>query len=167
MSFVIAITGPAGAGKSTTAKRVARIVERCVNIDVDHLKAFIVNGFIYDDTPEGIKQWQLLGDNIGIVAKNFVDNGYNVIVNGYLDESAWKNIDKYVTFDHKVLLMPHIKVNIDRDKERPGDFVMGEDTISRHQEYFASNKFYDDYQMLDTTNHTVEETVNSILGIVG
>lgn len=166
MSFILAITGPAGAGKSTTAKKVARIVERCVNIDVDHMKAFIVNGFIYNDTPDGIAQWQLLGDNIGIVAKNFADNGYNVVINGYLDESAWKNIEKYVTFTHKILLLPHISANLNRDIERAGDLVMGEETVSRHQEYFASNQFYGDYQKLDTTNHTVDETVQSILDIL-
>jgi adenylate kinase family enzyme len=166
MSFILAITGPAGAGKSTVARKVARIVEKCVDIDVDYMKAFIVNGFIYDETPEGIKQWRLLGENIGIVAKNFVDAGYNVIVNGYLDESAWQNIEKFVAFTDKMLLMPHIKANIDRDMQRVGDLVMGEETILRHHDYFSTNGYYGDYIKLDTTDHTTEDTVRDILNII-
>jgi broad-specificity NMP kinase len=32
---VIAITGPAGSGKSTTASKLAECIDRCVNIDAD------------------------------------------------------------------------------------------------------------------------------------
>ena len=54
MSFIIAITGPTGSGKSTVAKQIAGNMQHCVNIDVDVVKHFIHNGFVYDDSPEGI-----------------------------------------------------------------------------------------------------------------
>ena len=44
--FILAITGPAGSGKSTTASRLAKDINQCVNIDADVVKHMIVNGFI-------------------------------------------------------------------------------------------------------------------------
>ena len=79
--FVVAIAGPAGAGKSTVAKILSKRIDKCVNIQVDQLKHFIVNGFVYGRSAEGFKQWGLLGDNIGYVAQNFHKSGYNVIIN--------------------------------------------------------------------------------------
>jgi adenylylsulfate kinase-like enzyme len=81
--FILAITGPTGSGKSTVASRLATDIPQCVNIEVDQVKHFIVNGFIYE-SPEGLAQWELLGVNIGQLAKNFHEAGYNVVINGYL-----------------------------------------------------------------------------------
>ena len=99
-SFILAITGPTGSGKSMTASKLSKEIERCVNIEVDHVKHMIVNGFIYGNVPEGVPQWQLLSTNIGMLAKNFQDAGYSVIISGYLKESSWENIQKRVTLDY-------------------------------------------------------------------
>jgi adenylate kinase family enzyme len=53
--FVLAITGPAGAGKSTVGEKIAKSFRRCVNIDADHIKHMIVSGFHAAGNPgEGI-----------------------------------------------------------------------------------------------------------------
>jgi len=71
MNLVLAITGPAGSGKSTVAKIIANDINLCVNIDADYVKHFIVNGFIYDNSEKGVKQWELLGKNIGQLAEKY------------------------------------------------------------------------------------------------
>ena len=59
--FVLALTGPAGSGKSTVAEKVAKLSDRCVNIDADHIKHMIIGGFYKDDSAGGwgFNQWGL------------------------------------------------------------------------------------------------------------
>lgn len=165
-TFILAITGPTGSGKSTTASRLAKEISQCVNIDADVVKHMIVNGFIYGSDPEGIPQWELLGTNIGMLAKNFRDAGYNVIINGYINEPAWKSIQKHVTLDHKVLLLPHIETVTERDAGRREDYQMGAEAIQEHHDYFSSSSFYDDFVKIDSTEHSVDETISEIKGLL-
>ena len=168
MSFVLVITGPAGSGKTTSARQVAKLVDKCVNIDVDHVKHFIVSGFIYDhSSSEGIKQWELLGDNIGLLAHNFIDAGYNVIINGFLDEISWTSLQKHVDFTNKVLLLPALDTVLQRDAGHDAEVAMGDEAVKEHHDYFSTNTFYDDFVKLDTTSHTVDETVQKIIEIAG
>jgi len=160
--FVLAITGPAGSGKSTVASLLAMQIDKCVNIDADYVKHMVSNPFIYDDSPEGIKQWELLGDNIGILVNNFIESGYNVIINGYINEPAWHKIIEHIELTHKVLLLPKIEEVIKRDSLRQEDDVMGEKAARKHHDYFSSSHFFDDFIKLDTSAQTDQETVGLI-----
>ena len=96
MNFVLALTGPAGSGKSTIAEKLAKQIDRCVNIDADHIKHMIVSGFFKDDKKAGgwsFSEWGLVGDSIGILVANFHKEDYRVVINGYIDEPAWTNIE--------------------------------------------------------------------------
>lgn len=161
-NFVLAITGPAGSGKSTVATRLAKQIEKCVNIDADYVKHMVANPFIYDDSSEGISQWELLGDNIGLIAKNFNRSCYNVIINGYINEPAWRKILEHIELTHKVLLLPELEEVIKRDSLRQESDVMGEDAIRVHHDYFSKSHFFDDFTNIDSTVHTDEETADDI-----
>ena len=103
--FVLAITGPTGSGKSTVGDAVAKQLHHCVNIDADYIKHMIVDGFYEDKNNAGwsFSQWELVGDSIGLLASNFLKEGYSVIINGYIDEPAWSAIEKHVELNHKKL----------------------------------------------------------------
>lgn len=160
--FILAITGPSGSGKTTVAAKLAKKIKQCVNIDADHVKHFIVNGFIYDDTPAGVKQWELLGENTGILARNFVNAGYNVIINGYINEPAWHTLQRHVKLTHKVLLLPKLAKVQERDAGRDAEIRMGEKAVDRHHDYFTGSSFFDDFARIDSSEHSVEETVTLI-----
>ena len=168
MTLVLAITGPSGSGKSTVAEKLAKQIEQCVNIDADHIKHMIVSGFYKDDSPGGwgFNQWGLVGDGIGLLAANFLKEGYKVIINGYIDEPAWTNIQKHVTFTHKVLLLPHLDAVTKRDEGRNVDVRMGKEAVKEHHKHFSSDGYFDDFIKLDTTEHSTDETVSRILEIV-
>ena len=166
MSFIIAITGPTGSGKSTVAKQIANSVSNCVNIDVDVVKHFIHSGFIYDDSPEGIAQWELLGANLGQLAANFKQADYNVVVNGYLNVPAWSKLQSFVSFDSRFLLSPDIQTIIERDASRSEDDTMGEKAVRTHNTFFSNDPYFDDFIKINSTGHAVQETVAIILDYV-
>ncbi len=165
--MIIVITGPAGAGKTTVSAKLAKQLGRCVNIETDHVKHFIVSGFSYKVNAGGDKlwtfsEWELLGDTIGQLAENFQKRGFTVIVNGHIDPVAWEHIQKRLTLDHKFLLLPHVAATQERDKQRYEDFVMGDKAVANAHDHFATDPFYSDFSKIDTTDHSVEETVELI-----
>ena len=166
-NFVLVITGPAGSGKSTVANKLTRQFERCVNIEADHVKHFIVSGFKKKNKPSGeddweYTEWELAGDSIGLLAHNFQEKGYNVVINGYIGEAGWKAIEEHVTITHKVLLLPQVETVKARDRQRPGDEPMGEEAVQQHYDYFSSSQFYDDFVRIDSTIHSKEETAEAV-----
>ena len=166
---VIAITGPAGSGKSTIGEKLAKSLDKCVNIDADHIKHMVVSGFYKDDSKPGgwsFSEWELVGESIGLLTKNFQDWGFDAVINGYIDEPAWTNIQKHVTFTHKVLLLPHLDAIAKRDEGRNVDVQMGKEAVKEHHKYFSSDGYFDDFIKLDTTEHSTDETVSRILEIV-
>lgn len=166
--IVLAITGPSGAGKSTIGEELAKQLDQCVNIEADHIKHMIVSGFYKDDSAGGwgFSQWGLVGDSIGLLACNFLNSGYSVIINGYIDEPAWTNIQKHVAFTHKVLLLPHLDALTSRDAGRREDVRMGAEVVSEHHKHFSTDEFLSDFMKLDTTNHSVDETIAEILKVI-
>ena len=165
----MAISGPAGSGKSSVGEKVAKKLERCANIDVDHVKHMIVSGFYKDQSNPagwGFDQWGLVGDSIGILASNFAKEGYSVVINGYLDEPAWSNIQKHAQLTHKVLLLPQLETAIKQDAARLSDKGLGEESVKEHYRHFSNGRYYQSFKKLDTTNQSVEETVDAIVGML-
>lgn len=167
--FVLAITGPTGSGKSTVGDAVAKQLHHCVNIDADHIKHMIVDGFYEDKNNAGgwsFSQWELVGDSIGLLASNFLKEGYSIIINGYIDEPAWSAIEKHVALEHKILLLPELEKVAERDAGRSDDIKMGSNSVAQHHEHFSNDNYFDDFIKLDTTHQTVDETVAKVLSIV-
>lgn len=169
--FVLAITGPAGSGKSTVGEKLAKKLDKCVNIDADHIKHMIVSGFSYELQPNGTKkwdfnQWELVGDSIGLLARNFQNKGFDVVINGYINEPAWENIQKHVTFTNKFLLLPKLETAKSRDKQRPEDQPMGDEAVAEHHDYFSGAVFYHDFIKIDSTGDTVNQTIAKIMKLL-
>lgn len=167
--FVLAITGPTGSGKTTIGEKVAKSFECCVNIDADNVKHMIVSGFYEDSSMPGgggFTEWGLMGDSIGLLASNFINKDYSVVINGYIDEPAWSNIEKHVAITHKVLLLPELDTVISRDVGRHSDIAMGEASVIEHHNTFSTEDFYNSFEKLDTTNLTIEETLSNVLGML-
>lgn len=170
--LVIALTGPAGAGKSTVTDRIIRQRKKCAHIETDQIKQFLFSAFRKGIQPDGsilwtFEDWETLGNSTGLLAKSFVDAGYDVIINGHIREIAWKLIEKHVTLTHKFLLLPHLDTAKARDKERAYDIAMGDEAVTNAHNYFVTNSFYKDFSTLDTTDHSIDETVASIQDSLG
>ncbi|MGZ6004782.1 MAG: AAA family ATPase [Candidatus Saccharimonadales bacterium] len=165
-SLILAITGPAGSGKSTVGEKLAKKLGKCVNIDADHIKHMIVSGFYKDDTSPGgwgFNEWALVGESIGLLAKNFQHNGFDVVINGYIDEPAWTNIEKHLSLTHKFLLLPDLAVVKERDKLRPDDQPMGEEVVTAHHDHFSTSDVYKDYVKINSSDRNIDQTVEDII----
>lgn len=166
--MIIAITGPAGSGKTTVSKALAKKLPESVNIEVDHVKHFVMNGFRVEHWPSGkekwvFEQWPLVGDSIGLLAKNFLDKGQDVIINGYMDETAWNAVSERVQLTHKFLLLPHLDTIFERDAMRTGYDIMGKEAIQEHHDDFSNNPYYTSFTKIDSSEHSVDETVELLL----
>jgi adenylate kinase family enzyme len=171
MSQVIAITGPAGSGKTNVSEQLTKQLKSFVNIDVDHLKHMNPNAFtkvIDEDGEEDwpYSAWELLGENIALLAKNFLNHGNDVIINGYLEVESWQEIEKNISIDYKFLLLPKLEVNIQRDDNRTEEIKMGSKAIKKHQELFRKTEFYDDFIKINTSEDSIEQTIQKITDII-
>lgn len=119
--FILAITRPVSSGKTTIAAQLAKETSHCVNIDADHVKHFIVNG--------------------------------------YINEPAWENIQKYVTLDCKVMPLPQLDAPKQRGTDRQDGYQMGVEAATRHYNYFSTSIYYDDFTKIDSAPHSTKETV--------
>ena len=84
--------------------------------------------------------------------------GYNVIINGYIAESAWETIYKNIKFTHKFLLLPDLDTVKDRDGRRLGDLPMGDEVVALHHRYFSQSDFYKDFILIDSSSENEAAT---------
>lgn len=163
--FILIITGPAGSGKSTVSARLSKQFRNCVHIETDQIKHLVTTGFKYDETKVGQKQWKLLGTNIGLLAKNFHQQKYKIIINGCVDETTWQNLEQQIEITHKILLLPDLNTTMKRDARRTIKARIGKKAITEHYELFQST-YFKDFTTINSANHTITQTVNAIKKII-
>ena len=170
MNRVIEITGPTGSGKSTVSLALAKKLEKCVFIEVDHIKHMIVSGFYQQKNDRGdtvwlYSEWKLVGETIGIITKNYLEHGYSVVIGGYLHTEGWEEIAQYTKISYKFVLQPSKETIKIRDTERDEKYFMGEEAIEEHLDYLSQDNFKD-FTIVDSTNQTVDQTVDIIVSML-
>lgn len=88
MRPLILCGGPA-VGKSTCSRTLARSLDRCVAIDVDDVRQFVVGGIEALWTgPEGESQSVLAARNVCALGRNFGKAGFDVTIADFLTSSS-------------------------------------------------------------------------------
>lgn len=161
MNKLYLITGPAGVGKSTVSRMLADTLERSALIEGDDLYNMVRNGYI-SPWKEG-NQLDLMWDNALYLINNFLKEGFDVIFNYIINEDKLKLLkETFRDYDIKfIVLLVDEETIIKRDKERPEDCRQNERCLILLNSF--KNKNYDKKHVLDTSNLTIEETVNIIL----
>lgn len=161
---LIIITGPSASGKSAVAKLLSKKYKKAVRLDIDRVKHFVENGFIYNESKEGKKQWKLCTNNIILLTKNYLKNGYVVVIEGVLEnQENWRKIFKELPTLNRFLLSSSKKELYSRNKTRSKKFIMLKKDIDQHFSDF-NDKFYLKYFSL-IENVELDKTVESIYKI--
>ena len=160
MPSLYIITGPAGVGKSTVSKKLAQNLSKSALIEGDEIYHQVIGGYI-PAWKEGNHLQTFWKVCINIV-KSYLKDGFDVVFNYIVTPenlALLKNEFKNYTIKFIVLLVDESTLLL-RDKERPEDCQMKERCITLLNNF--KNRNYNINNILDTTNLSIEETVNLI-----
>ena len=79
---VLVLSGPPGAGKTTTARAVAGSFPKGVHLRADDLYHWVVTGYVLPWTPEAHDQNTLIQHAVADAAAAYASGGYSVVVDG-------------------------------------------------------------------------------------
>ena len=160
MPSLYIITGPAGVGKSTVSKKLAQNLSKSALIEGDEIYHQVIGGYI-PAWKEGNHLQTFWKVCINIV-KSYLKDGFDVVFNYIVTPenlALLKNEFKNYTIKFIVLLVDESTLLL-RDKERPEDCQMKERCITLLINF--KNRNYNINNILDTTNLSIEETINLI-----
>ena len=81
---ILVVSGPSGAGKTTTGRLVAAACSPGVHIRMDEFMSFIVSGLIDPWRPEAAHQNEVLGGAAATAALHYATGGYTVVFDGHV-----------------------------------------------------------------------------------
>lgn len=161
MPNLYVITGPAGAGKSTVSKELAKTRKKSVLIEGDEIYHHVVSGYV-SPWKEGNHLdvfWNICIDMIN----TYLESGYDVVFNYIVTLNSYNKIkEKFQGYNTKfVVIIVDEETLLLRDKQRPIACQMKERCIVLLNNFKNTN--YEKDYFLDTTNLSIEETVDIIL----
>ena len=160
MANLYIITGPAGVGKSTISKKIAKSKNKSVLIEGDEIYHQVISSYV-SAWKEGNHLdvfWDVCINSI----KTYLSYGYDVVFNYIITpdilERLKKEFKEYTT--KFVVLLSDEETLLKRDKQRPEDCQMNQRCLILLNSF--KNKDYKQDNILDTTNLSIEDTVNII-----
>ena len=162
-NVIYLVSGPVGVGKSTTSKKLAQMVKKCVLLEGDS----ILNMFEYGSETSWEERLSLTWENIVILTRNLIQNDFNVVIDFVVeDELDWfcKHIsDLQVTLKYIVMRADKEKL-IERIRMR-GDIESIERSLFllNKLESTPSNQQF----LFDTTLRNSTEIVDAIINDTG
>jgi thymidylate kinase len=163
-NFVCLITGPMGAGKSSTSKALAEKFEKSAYIKVDHVRKMIMGGYV-DPGAEGFTVQENLGTkNTCALANNFLEAGFKVFIDDVIGK---EKLQRFVEFfpNHNIktfLLLPSVEAMLERFHGRGGATEALEKRTRYLHDQFTLLKNEVDWKVIDSSNLILEETVDRI-----
>ena len=160
MANLYIITGPAGVGKSTISKKIAKNSNKSVLIEGDFIYSQVIGGYV-SAWKEG-NHLEVFWDICLNMIETYLSYGYDVIFNYIVTPKILEKIkDKFKNYNTKfIVLLTDEKTILERDKNRPKDCQMKERCIILLNNF--KNYDYNKNNILDTSNLSIEETVKII-----
>ena len=160
MAILYLITGPAGVGKSTLYKALAKSKSKSALIEGDEIYHQVIGSYIpaWKDGNHLDIFWKICLNNINTYLSNGYDVIFNYIINPKSLDFLKESLKNYpVKF---IVLIADKNILLQRDKERPFDCQMNERCLVLLEKF--KNMEFNKNHFLDTTNLSVIETIDII-----
>ena len=147
MANLYIITGPAGVGKSTISKKIAKNSNKSVLIEGDFIYSQVIGGYV-SAWKEG-NHLEVFWDICLNMIETYLSYGYDVIFNYIVTPKILEKIKgKFKNYNTKfIVLLTDEKTILERDKNRPEDCQMKERCIILLNN-FKNNKIIDTNMIL-------------------
>lgn len=161
MSKVYFITGPAGVGKSTISKKIAKSLKKSVLLEGDDFYHQVISSYVpaWQERNHLDVFWKVCIDTIN----NYLEAGYDVIFNYIIGKDRFNELKDI--FKNKkgkfVFLLATESTILKRNKQRPIDCRMNERCIDLLNDFLNYN--YDKNYILYTDDLTVDFLVKEII----
>lgn len=168
MPKILFVTGPAGAGKTTTCEEFAKSMKGTwACISQDHIRTFIKAGFKNPTKPwdsNTHKQWDVSQAICGDILRRYQTAGINCIVDCFAAKGSFDKWDEvlYEVDYQLIVLLPSLEMTVIRNSKRNGDALMEEDKVREHHEWFTAWEGDKRATIIDTTDQTVKEAIEEI-----
>ena len=160
MNTLYIITGPAGVGKTTISKGLAKRCKKSALIEGDDIYHQVVGGYVQAwKSGNHLKTfWKICINTIKI----YLDDGFDVVFNYIVTPENIQLIKSSIqNYNIKfIVLLTDESTLLSRDKQRPIDCQMNERCLTLLNNF--KNRKYSPNNILDTTNLSVDETLNII-----
>lgn len=168
---IVILTGPPGAGKSTTAASLTASYPKAVHLHSDDFWHYIVSGGIPPFLPESDSQNHTVLDVIAGAASTYAQGGFTVVVDGIvgpwmLDHFRRILRDRPDLELHYIALRPSREETLARAQRRtsPDALVDEAPIVSLWDQFTELGEL--EACAIDTTHHSAAETVVAVADAV-
>ncbi|SDK26816.1 AAA family ATPase [Sediminibacillus albus] len=163
---VFLVSGPAGVGKSTTSKELAKTLNFSAYISGDYVSHMHIGGRQkpWENKDETSLKWE----NILSLTRNFINYGNDVVIDSvtFPLEATWlqEKLKEFGVTVKYVVLWTDKKTLVNRDNMRKEEHRMGERCLTLVDEF--SNSELDKKHLLDTSQKTTNDMTYIINEII-
>lgn len=160
---LVIISGAPGTGKSTTADALALMLQPVAKVYTDEIRHNVLPYELPWVEPAGVEQLRLGIESVCAVARVYLKNGFNVVINDVLTPWAYKNYSTLIQefSGTTVLLKPHIETALARNAAREKD--VPEDRITDLYQRIERSSFD---LVIDNSTMSVPDVASEILNFL-